>query len=212
MLTGPEIGRQVELGNIVIDPFDESRLNPNSYNMRLAPLIKVYERVYCVHCEWLRLYERHRGILLQNRISIAGLPLPIGFIPEPLDVAVEQPTVDLPINPEKGLLLFPGVLYLGSTEEHTESPCFVPTIEGRSSWARLGISVHLTAGFGDTSFRGEWCLELTVVHPTVIRIGQICQIAYTRPEGEIMPYQGRYQDQKGPQPSKLWQDFQRDTA
>ena len=41
-LTGKEILKQIDLGNIEIDPFDKSRINPNSYNVRLAPELKVY--------------------------------------------------------------------------------------------------------------------------------------------------------------------------
>ena len=42
-LTGKEIVRQIELGNIKIDPFDASRVNPNSYNLRLGDTLKVYK-------------------------------------------------------------------------------------------------------------------------------------------------------------------------
>ena len=39
ILTGPEIFRQVKLGNITIEPFRLEQLNPNSYNYRLGSLI-----------------------------------------------------------------------------------------------------------------------------------------------------------------------------
>lgn len=44
ILTGPEIQQAVTQGDIVLDPFDPSLLNPNSYNYRLAPFIKVLDR------------------------------------------------------------------------------------------------------------------------------------------------------------------------
>lgn len=44
MLTGPEIERQIERGNIRIDPFDPKRVNPNSYNARLGSRLLIYER------------------------------------------------------------------------------------------------------------------------------------------------------------------------
>jgi dCTP deaminase len=43
ILTGPEIVRQVERGRITIDPFDPELVNPNSYNYRLAPIVKTFE-------------------------------------------------------------------------------------------------------------------------------------------------------------------------
>ena len=36
ILTGHEIRHQVELGNIVIEDFNETQLGPNSYNLRLG--------------------------------------------------------------------------------------------------------------------------------------------------------------------------------
>ena len=103
--------------------------------------------------------------------------------------------------PEEGILLQPGVLYLGSTIESTRtSGNIVPMIEGRSSIARLGICIHLTAGFGDVGFEGNWTLELSVV--------QVCQIFYTRTETPPeRSYQGRYQCAKGVQESKLYEDY-----
>ena len=50
---------------------------------------------------------------------------------------------------DEGYVLNPGILYLGSTVESTISLEFIPMLTGRSSIARLGISIHLTAGFGD---------------------------------------------------------------
>ena len=42
LLTGPEIVKQVELGNIVIDPFDPARTSANSYDLALGPILRVY--------------------------------------------------------------------------------------------------------------------------------------------------------------------------
>ena len=58
--------------------------------------------------------------------------------------------------PEGGLVLNPNQLYLGRTVERTETHNLVPMIEGRSSIGRLGLFVHVTAGFGDVGFCGFW--------------------------------------------------------
>ena len=42
MLTGEEIIKEVENGNIVIDPFDKNNINPNSYNLTLSDELIVY--------------------------------------------------------------------------------------------------------------------------------------------------------------------------
>lgn len=39
-LTGIEVSRNVELGNIKIKPFNENQVNPNSYDYRLAPTLR----------------------------------------------------------------------------------------------------------------------------------------------------------------------------
>ena len=44
VLSGQEIQRQLG-ANIIIDPFDEARLNPNSYNLTLHDELMVYEEV-----------------------------------------------------------------------------------------------------------------------------------------------------------------------
>lgn len=117
--------------------------------------------------------------------------------------AVEAITI-----PKEGLILQPGRLYLGSTIEYTETPGYVPVIEGRSSVGRLGLCVHVTAGFGDANFRGAWTLELTVVQPLRVYSGvEVCQIAYTTIQGDVRGYAGKYQGQRGPRASSLWKDF-----
>jgi dCTP deaminase len=116
----------------------------------------------------------------------------------------EEETVELVIPPH-GMDLFPGVLYLGATVEYTESPALAPKIDGRSSVGRLGKMVHVTAGFGDDDFKGDWTLEIVVIGPLHVYPGvPICQIAYSTLEGERRPYEGQYQGQRGPKPSGLW--------
>lgn len=170
ILSGPEI--QKRLGtDIVIEPFLEKRVNPNSYNLCLDKALKVYTEM-------------------------------------PLDMAKDNPAKDLVIGPE-GLLLEPGKLYLGRTLEYTETRNLVPMLEGRSSVGRLGLFVHVTAGFGDVGFKGFWTLEMHCIQPIRIYAGvEICQIFYHSVEGEIREYsKGKYQANAGIQTSRLWMDF-----
>ena len=64
--------------------------------------------------------------------------------------------------PDDGYVLQPGVLYLGVTEEYTETHAHVPFLEGKSSIGRLGIDIHATAGKGDVGFCNCWTLEISV--------------------------------------------------
>ena len=171
ILSGLEIKRQISLGNIDISPFDESRLNPNSYNLRL-------------HNELLTYAE------------------------DILDMRKPQRT-ESRLIPEEGFILLPGRLYLGRTVERTFARNFVPMLEGRSSVGRLGLYVHVTAGFGDVGFSGYWTLEIQCVHPVrIYPMVEICQIYYHGIEGNFFPYDGgKYQDNQGIQPSLMYKDF-----
>lgn len=114
--------------------------------------------------------------------------------------------------PEEGYLLEPGRLYLGRTLEHTRSEGVVPMLEGRSSIGRLGLYIHVTAGFGDVGFSGFWTLEMHCIHPIRIYPGvEICQIFFHSIQGEYEKYKsGKYQHNEGIQPSLLYRDFQKE--
>jgi len=76
---------------------------------------------------------------------------------------------------------------------------------------RLGLFVHITAGFGDVGFRGYWTLEMICVHPIRIYAGvQICQIFYHTPVGDILEYKSnKYQGNRDIQPSMLYKEFEK---
>jgi len=113
--------------------------------------------------------------------------------------------------PEDGLVLEPGRLYLGRTHERTFTDSYVPMLEGRSSVGRLGLYIHITAGFGDVGFSGYWTLEIQCVQPVrIYPMVQICQIYYHTISGAFVPYQsGKYQNNTGIQPSLFYQDFEK---
>ncbi len=157
--------------NIVIDPFVNENLNPNSYNLTLHNELMVYEEVV-------------------------------------LDMAKANRVRRLTIPPE-GLILGPNQLYLGRTVERTETHNLVPMIEGRSSVGRLGLFVHVTAGFGDVGFCGYWTLEMFAVQPVRIYAGvPICQIFYHEITGAITEYASeKYQHNRDIQPSLLFKEL-----
>lgn len=121
----------------------------------------------------------------------------------------QQNTAHEIIIPDDGLLLETNKLYLGRTLEYTRTEGLVPMLEGRSSVGRLGMFIHVTAGFGDIGFAGFWTLEIFCVQPIRIYPGvEICQIYYHDINGEFEPYKsGKYQNNQGIQPSLLYKDF-----
>jgi dCTP deaminase len=113
------------------------------------------------------------------------------------------------IIPDEGFVLQPNKLYLGRTLEYTRTENYVPMLEGRSSVGRLGLFIHITAGFGDVGFAGYWTLEIFCIHPVKIYPNiEICQIYYHAIEGDYEKYNnGKYQNNSGVQPSLLYKDF-----
>ncbi|MDC0574741.1 dCTP deaminase [Pirellulaceae bacterium] len=114
--------------------------------------------------------------------------------------------------PESGMVLTPNQLFLARSVERTETHDLVPMIEGRSSIGRLGLFVHVTAGFGDVGFKGYWTLEMFAVQPVRIYPGvQICQIFYHELAGDITNYDnGKYQNNRDIQPSLLYRELNPD--
>jgi dCTP deaminase len=125
-----------------------------------------------------------------------------------LDMKTENTTSKISI-PTSGLLLEPNKLYLGRTVEYTKTHNFVPMLEGRSSIGRLGMFIHVTAGFGDVGFEGYWTLEIFVIQPLIIYPNiEVCQIYYHAIEGEFDSYSsGKYQKNEGIQPSYLFKEL-----
>jgi dCTP deaminase len=111
--------------------------------------------------------------------------------------------------PQEGFILQPGMLYLGRTLEYTRTENLVPMLEGRSSIGRLGLFIHIKAGFGDVGFTCYWTLEMYCVQPIRVYAGvEICQIFYHTIEGEFERYKSnKYQYNKGIQASMLYKDF-----
>jgi dCTP deaminase len=126
-----------------------------------------------------------------------------------LDMKKPLNTTEIVI-PENGLILQPGKLYLGRTFEHTSTNKFVPMLEGRSSVGRLGIYIHITAGFGDVGFNGYWTLEIQCIQPVKIYpMVEICQIYYhTVSEPYTVYKNGKYQNNQGIQPSLFYKEFE----
>lgn len=99
--------------------------------------------------------------------------------------------------PETGFVLEPGTLYLGVTEEYTETHNSVPFLEGKSSVGRLGIDIHATAGKGDVGFCNTWTLEISVTQKVRVYAGMpIGQLIYFMVEGDIENYYNKKQNAK----------------
>jgi len=179
-------------GEIVIDPFVRHALGGNSYDVHLGETLLVYTP------------SRDRWF------GPGGVVMPV------LDAKRENPTEEISI-PDDGYLLEPGVLYLAATLEYTETHKHVPVLDGKSSVGRLGMAIHVTAGFGDVGFCNHWTMEIFVIHPVRVYAGMpIGQLRFHQVHGEVRnPYArkpgAKYaaRDHK-PQPSRMHKNFEKD--
>ncbi len=169
ILSGSQILKELN-HSIFISPFEESRLNSNSYNLSLSNRLVIYKDQY--------------------------LDMKKKYSPD------DMQQIEIP---EDGIVLEPNKLYLGSTNELTYTTKYIPVIEGRSSLARLGLFVHITAGLGETGFKGHWTLELSCVQPVRIYPNvQICQILFCCTKGKKDKCRSKkYQFSQEAEPSKI---------
>jgi dCTP deaminase len=189
VLSDRTIRRLLDEGRIEIEPYDESRLQPSSVDVRVD--------------RYFRVFHNARYPFIDVR--------------EPQEDLTELVEVD-----SEPFILHPGEFVLGSTLERIRLPDdLVARLEGKSSLGRLGLLIHSTAGFIDPGWDGHVTLELSNVAnlPITIyhgmKIGQLSFVQLSEPAESPYGSGGlgsKYQGQKGPTPSRYWQNFAREEA
>lgn len=123
-------------------------------------------------------------------------------------------TVEIPDG--NAFLMPPGAFILAEVFEHIELPDNIACrVDGRSSYGRLGIAIHVTAGVVEPGFKGRLTLEMTNVGPRPVKLypgDRICQIVlYKTAVPAVEPYSAcrdsKYQDQEGVTPSRVHLDY-----
>lgn len=200
-LTKSSIQNEMKKGRLSIDPYHPEQCNPNSYNVRLGSTLLIYD---------VDNTSRWNTFLATHFPKVHRL---LGLRPGIFDLKKENTFTTLEI-PDEGMVLYPGTLYLGHTQEVTSTPHHVPVYEGRSSLARAGVESHVCAGWGDVGFEGTWTLEIRVTYPTRIYPGfEIGQVGFSTVCGETnegygsSSYKSRYQGQRKPVPYLGHLDF-----
>ncbi len=189
LLSDRDIKSEIDAGRVVLEPYAAELVQPSSIDVRLD--------------RYFRVFENHR-------------------YPH-IDPSVEQPDLTRLVEPDgdEPFILHPGEFALASTYEVVTLPADVAgRLEGKSSLGRLGLLTHSTAGFIDPGFSGHVTLELSNVATLPIKlwpgmkIGQLCLFRLSSPAehpyGSAV-YGSRYQDQRGPTPSKSYLNFHRTT-
>jgi dCTP deaminase len=187
LLSDRDIRAEVETGRVRLEPYDAEMVQPSSLDVRLD--------------RFFRVFENHR-------------------YPH-IDPSVEQADLTRLVEPDgdEPFILHPGEFVLASTFEVVSLPNDIAgRLEGKSSLGRLGLLTHSTAGFIDPGFSGHVTLELSNVATLPIKlwpgmkIGQLCLFQLSSPAehpyGSAV-YGSRYQDQRGPTPSRSFRNFSR---
>lgn len=152
----------------------------------------------------------------------------IGIEPLKDERQIQPASVDLRLGDEfkvpntnsrvkgKSFVIYPGDFILGTTDEYVTLPDnIVARVEGRSSIGRLGITMHVTAGFIDPGFEGKITLEIANLgnEPVVLCAGQrVCQIVFeTMTTSADIPYghpsrDSKYMYQTRPESSRINED------
>lgn len=189
MLNDFQISKAVQDDWIDITPFDPHLLNPVSYDLTLADGYRRYrDDVHTI--ETLDVGQDDRA---DNHY---------GEVPSWKDHTTGH-TI-----PNHGHTLNPGDFILACTRETIGlSAGFAARVEGKSSLGRLGMAVHITAGFIDPGFTGQITLEIANLAPVAIRLYPgmpIAQIVFEPVTAPLYDYSktGRYQGQHGPTPSR----------
>lgn len=159
ILPDHEIFKARANGALGIEPFNADQIQPASYDMRLGNFYRYY--------------------------SNPAFPDPA--ISRPFDTidpkSPDRRTV-LSEIPEEGLALGEKNFILASTVEKIRIPDhLVGRVEGKSSLARMGLFVHVTAGFVDPGFDGNITLELFNGNHFAIKLYPgmlICQMSFER--------------------------------
>lgn len=188
ILSDRSIREQLAADRIIIEPLDETLIQPSSIDVRISNLFRVF--------------RNHTRAVLDVKEDLQDLT-------ELIEIDADDPSACF--------MLHPGEFVLGSTLERVALPDdLVGRVEGKSSLGRLGLLIHSTAGFIDAGFDGHVTLELANVASLPItlypgmKIGQISFMLMTTPAEN--PYgQGargsKYQGQRGPTPSRYFENF-----
>jgi dCTP deaminase len=188
ILSDRSIREELAAERIVIDPLGEGCIQPSSVDLRLDRLFRVF---------------------LNHTMPVIDVKADL-----------EDLTRLVSIEEDDRFILHPGEFVLGSTYERVGVPDdLVARIEGKSSLGRLGLLIHSTAGFIDAGFEGHITLELSNVANLPItlypgmKVGQISFLRMTT--AADVPYGSsgvgsKYQGQRGPTPSRYWENFKQE--
>lgn len=173
-----------------ISPYNSKNLQPASYDVTLSDVFRTMPEKY-----------KH--------------PMALPFMVDPFDQETLDDITERHVAGDNGIIIQPRQFILTGTVERVSVPPYaVGRIEGRSSLGRLGLAVHITAGYLDPGFSGTVTLECCNLSPHAIKLTpgmRIAQISFHKlTKYARNPYKGRYQGDTEVQPSRYGQNERED--
>lgn len=170
ILTRDEILKEIKKGAIEIDPFMEELVGPGSVDLTLDSRFRTFKK-------------------LHNIYDVTD------------DANFHEITDMVEVAEGEHFVLMPQETVMGITKERIKLPPYIcGWLEGRSRFARLGLMVHITAGFMQPGINNHQVLEIANVSsvPLALHPGtRICQFIFQRTIGEAT-YQGKFAHQIKP--------------
>lgn len=183
ILSAQAIKKEIDNGNIIIEPFNPEQLNPTSYDIRLGPNYYINRKTQGP--------PKYNPFNPEHQHLYWGNPINATFMAD--DTYLNK----LGIQPNSQIIeIQPGETILAHSMETIGSINNITTsLIGKSTAGRGGVTVTNTAGWGDPGFVNKWTMQITNHNnkPIVLAVGQrIAQIIFHRVEGEYVEYSGQY--------------------
>lgn len=190
ILSDHDIKKYLKSGLIIIDPLEdpERQIQPSSVDLRIG--------------------NEFKGFKIIRKPCIDPQ--------EPEDI--ESYMESYHIEDGESFIIHPGEFALATTYEYIGLPDnLVARVEGRSSIGRLGITMHVTAGYIDPGFHGRITLEISNIGKMPVALypkQRVCQIVFeTMTSPAEKPYghperESKYMGQLKPETSKIKEDYE----
>lgn len=180
VLSDRDIKELLKLGELVISGVEDDQIGSCSVDLRLGNNFRVFKHAEVTHID------------------------PKEGVGEELMELVTKENND-------SFIIHPGEFVLGTTKESVLIPRYlVARLDGRSSWGRLGIIVHSTAGSVHPGYVGQLTLEIANISKVPVKLwpnSKICQIMFERLsspcEKSYAEKKSKYMGQEGPEASKI---------
>jgi len=167
ILTRDAYLRELEAGRIEITPFDEAAAGPGSYDLAIGNEFRFFKKAH-------RILDASEG------------------------ADYREHTVLITNEDDDPFIIMPGEAAHTITKERIRLPGDIcGWLQGRSTYARLGLMVHITASFVQPGVDNQQVLEMFNASPVPLALNpgaRICQIIFQRCEGSAS-YAGKFQGQ-----------------